>query len=273
MNPGIEQAFYLGVKSGRSFKIKLDCNVVPILPIPMPLTADSSLSRLIDPILATELLYGERAYGPCFLLDLKLFSDPNPPQSVAASYKLVQEIYAETPIVEVYQEALLSTIDRDQASESWNAEDEIHELQPEHFKEWLNQSLLAEEYYETENSETENPEIEDSEIEDSGNDNTKENEDPENGNTRENDNTKIEDTENIKNGSKNENENQSPNAYVDQQTALTQLTDYIQPLLFPDGKAIKCYCLTDTNNENTPYGVYLAIGQTHTLLVVSYWIL
>lgn len=68
-------------------------------------------------------------------------------------------------------------------------------------------------------------------------------------------------------------ENAESNACEVQKAMIGQLTESLQPLLFAETDALKLYTLTDTDNENTPYGVYVAIGKNHTLLVVSHWIL
>lgn len=185
------------------------------------ITADTSSTALLSPILATELKYGELACGPNFLLDFKLFSATEPIQSVSAAYELIKSIYTETPLPEAHLEPLLSTIDRDATSESWNAKEHISVLTAETFGPWLMGCCLAEEYF------TKNPETENSEI----------------------------------------------NPYKAHRSALAQLIQTIQPLLFGDIKSITLYTLTDVNNENTPYSVYLTIGPTHTLLIVSHWIL
>jgi hypothetical protein len=175
------------------------------------------ISPILLPILATELEYGELAYGPNFLLDLKIFSPTKPAKSVSAAYKLIKSIYAETPLPEAHLEPLLSTIDRDETSDFWSAKQNITELTAETFGEWLVGCCLAEEYFENENTEI--------------------------------------------------------NPYGAHRSALAQLIQTIQPLLFSDTKSVTLYTLTDSNNENTPYSVRVAIGPTHTLLVVSYWIL
>lgn len=192
----------------------------------MTLTADTNYISLLSPILATELEYGELAYGPNFLLDFKLFSATEPIQSVSAAYQFVQSIYTETPLPEAHLEPLFSTIDRDATSDSWNAKDNISDLTAETFGPWLVGCCLAEEYF-TKDSETEDPETEDSKL----------------------------------------------NPYKTHRSALEQLIQTVQPLLFADTKSVTLYTLTDVNNENTPYSVYLTIGPTHTLLVVSHWIL
>ena len=183
------------------------------------------ISPILLPILATELKYGELAYGPNFLLDLKIFSQTKPAKSVSAAYKLIKSIYAETPLPEAHLEPLLSTIDRDTTSDSWDAEDSISELTAATFGEWLGGCCLAEEYFEAEKNEAEGAET------------------------------------------------RSTNPYGVHKAALDQLIQTIQPLLFHDAEPVTLYTLTDSNNENTPYSVYLAIGPTHTLLVVSHWIL
>lgn len=193
----------------------------------MTLTADTNTISLLSSILATELEYGELAYGPNFLLDLKLFSATEPIQSVSAAYKLVKSIYTETSLPEAHLEPLLSTIDRDATSDSWSAKDNISELTAEKFSEWLVGCCLAEEYFEAENTEAEGAEAETS----------------------------------------------STNLYAAHRSTLDQLIQSVQPLLFGETKSVTLYTLTDVNNENTPYSVYLSIGPTHTLLVVSHWIL
>ncbi len=70
-----------------------------------------------------------------------------------------------------------------------------------------------------------------------------------------------------------EGESAEDNLYATHQSALNQVIESIQPLVFQADEPVKLYTLTDTDNENTPYGVYVAIGETHTLLVVSHWIL
>ncbi len=180
------------------------------------ITADTSPTSLLSPILATELEYGELACGPNFLLDFKFFTHTKPTKSVSAAYKLVKSIYTETPLPEAHLEPLLSTIDRDATSDSWNAKEHITELTSERVSEWLMGCCLAEEYF-TEDAAT--------------------------------------------------------NPYAAHRSAITRLLETIQPLLFSDAKPVTLYTLTDSNNENTPYSVYLAIGATHTLLVVSHWIL
>lgn len=187
----------------------------------MTLIADTSYLSLLSPILATELEYGELAYGPNFLLDFKLFSATKPIRSVSAAYEFIKSIYTETPLPEAHLEPLLSTIDRDATSESWNAKEHISDLTAETFGPWLVGCCLAEEYF-TKDSETRDPEI---------------------------------------------------NPYKAHRSALAQLIQTIQPLLFGDTKSVTLYTLTDVNNENTPYSVYLTIGPTHTLLIVSHWIL
>ncbi len=185
------------------------------------------INPILLPILATELKYGELAYGPNFLLDLKIFSQTKPTKSVSAAYKLIKSIYAETPLPEAHLEPLLSTIDRDTTSDSWDAKDNISELTTATFGEWLVGCCLAKEYFEAENTETEGAESEGAET----------------------------------------------NSYDAHKASLDQLIQTIQPLLFGDTKSVTLYTLTDSNNENTPYSVYLSIGPTHTLLVVSHWIL
>jgi hypothetical protein len=192
----------------------------------MTLTADTKDISLLSSILATELEYGELAYGPNFLLDFKLFSATEPIQSVSAAYQLVKSIYTETPLPDAHLEPLLTTIDRDETSDSWNAKDNISDLTAEAFGPWLVGCCLAEEYF-TKDPETEDPKTEDSKI----------------------------------------------NPYKAHRSALDQLIQTVQPLLFDETKSVTLYTLTDVNNENTPYSVYLAIGPTHTLLVVSHWIL
>ena len=187
----------------------------------MTLTADTRYISLLAPILATELEYGELAYGPNFLLDFKLFSATKPIQSVSAAYQFVKSIYTETPLAEAHLEPLLSTIDRDATSDSWSAKDNISDLTAETFGPWLVGCCLAEEYF-TKDPETKEPKT-----------------DP----------------------------------YKMHRSALNQLIQTVQPLLFGDTKSVTLYTLTDVNNENTPYSVYLTIGPTHTLLVVSHWIL
>ena len=182
------------------------------------ITADTSPTALLSPILATELEYGELACGPNFLLDFKLFTHTKPTKSVSAAYKLVKSIYTETPLPEAHLEPLLSTIDRDATSDSWGAKENITELTSEQFSEWLMECCLAEEYFETEEKAETNP-------------------------------------------------------CEAHRSAITQLIGTIQPLLFSDTKPVTLYTLTNSNNENTPYSIYLAIGITHTLLVVSHWIL
>ncbi len=183
----------------------------------MTLTADTSYSSLLAAILATELEYGELAYGPNFLLDLKLISQAKPERSVSDVYQFVKSIYTETSLSAEHLESLVSTIDRDETSESWKAEEHMSELTAETFGSWLVDCCLAEEYFETANT--------------------------------------------------------AINSYGAHRSALDQLIQTIQPLLFNDSKSATLYALTDSNNENTPYGVYVAIGPTYTLLTVSHWIL
>lgn len=197
----------------------------------MTLTADTRYILLLSPILATELEYGELAYGPNFLLDFKLFSATEPIQSVSAAYQFVKSIYTENSLPEAHLEPLLSTIDRDATSDSWSAKDNISDLTAETFGPWLVGCCLAEEYF-SRDLETEDPETKDLKTEDSETD-----------------------------------------PYKTHRSALDQLIQTVQPLLFSDTKSITLYTLTDSNNENTPYSVYLTIGPTHTLLVVSHWIL
>jgi hypothetical protein len=183
----------------------------------MTLTAELSQSEPIELILATERQYGELACGPNFLLDFKLFSHTSRPKSVAGVYKLIKAVYKETPLPEPHLADLLSTIDRDETSEYWNAKEAVTELTAEGFGEWLMGCCLGEEYYESE-SEEENP-------------------------------------------------------CAVHQAQLTETIAAVQPLIFPSDEPVKLYTLTDTDNENTPYGIYVAIGETHTLVVVSHWIL
>ncbi len=183
------------------------------------------ISPILVPILATELEYGELAYGPNFLLDLKIFSQTKPTKSVSDAYKLIKSIYAETPLPEAHLEPLLSTIDRDATSDSWEAKDNISALTAATFGEWLVGCCLAEEYFEAEDIEA------------------------------------------------HDSETSSNNSYKAHKVALDHLIQTIQPLLFHDAEPVALYTLTDSNNENTPYSVYVAIGPTHTLLVVSHWIL
>ena len=171
-----------------------------------------NISPILVPILATELEYGELAYGPNFLLDLKIFNPTNPAKSVSAAYKLIKSIYAETPLPEAYLEPLLSTIDRDATSDSWNAKENISQLTAETFSPWLVGCCLAEEYFETDNTEAEDA-------------------------------------------------ISSTNLYGAHRSALDQLIETIQPLLFGDTKSVTLHTLTDSNNENTPYSVYVASGQ------------
>ena len=59
--------------------------------------------------------------------------------------------------------------------------------------------------------------------------------------------------------------------YGAQLRRMTELADRVRPELF--GESVTVHSLTDVNNENTPYGVYVAIGLVKTLVVVTGWIL
>ena len=61
--------------------------------------------------------------------------------------------------------------------------------------------------------------------------------------------------------------------YADQIERLEGFAAIVQPQLFGDATALILHTLTDVNNENTPYGVYLLIGAKQTLLVITHWIL
>ena len=52
---------------------------------------------------------------------------------------------------------------------------------------------------------------------------------------------------------------------------VTEFADRVRPELF--GESVTVHSLTDGENENTPYGVYVAIGLVKTLVVVTGWIL
>ena len=65
--------------------------------------------------------------------------------------------------------------------------------------------------------------------------------------------------------------------YRAQLERITEFANLVQPDLFRDaatvGKAVTVHSLTDGQNENTPYGVYVTIGPVKTLVVVTGWIL
>lgn len=59
--------------------------------------------------------------------------------------------------------------------------------------------------------------------------------------------------------------------YEAQCVRVTEFADRVKPELFE--KSVTVHSLTDGENENTPYGVYVAIGLVRTLVVVTGWIL
>ena len=65
--------------------------------------------------------------------------------------------------------------------------------------------------------------------------------------------------------------------YKAQLERMTEFANQVQPELFGAaetvGKVVTVHSLTDGQNENTPYGVYVAIGPVKTLVVVTGWIL
>jgi hypothetical protein len=63
------------------------------------------------------------------------------------------------------------------------------------------------------------------------------------------------------------------NPYVDQMERLMMFASWVAPELFGESSSLVIHSLTDVNNENTPYGVFVAIGPVNTLLVVTRWIL
>ncbi len=54
---------------------------------------------------------------------------------------------------------------------------------------------------------------------------------------------------------------------------VTEFADRVRPELFGEAVGVTVHSLTDGENENTPYGVYVAIGLVRTLVVVTGWIL
>jgi hypothetical protein len=63
------------------------------------------------------------------------------------------------------------------------------------------------------------------------------------------------------------------NPYADQVERLMMFASWVAPELFGESSALMIHSLTDVNNENTPYGVYVAIGPVKTLVVVTCWML
>ena len=67
--------------------------------------------------------------------------------------------------------------------------------------------------------------------------------------------------------------------YKAQLERMAELANRVQPELFGKAETVKktvavtVHSLTDGQNENTPYGVYVAIGPVKTLVVVTGWIL
>lgn len=63
--------------------------------------------------------------------------------------------------------------------------------------------------------------------------------------------------------------------YGAQLERVTEFANRVQPELFGVAKTVgvTVHSLTDGENENTPYGVYVAIGLVQTLVVVTGWIL
>ena len=63
--------------------------------------------------------------------------------------------------------------------------------------------------------------------------------------------------------------------YKAQLERMTEFANRVQPELFKDAATagVTVHSLTDGQNENTPYGVYVAIGPVKTLVVVTGWIL
>jgi len=70
-----------------------------------------------------------------------------------------------------------------------------------------------------------------------------------------------------------ESETPDESPYPAHQSRILELSTALQGRLFGSQSTLPLYVLTDVNNENTPYGVYVAIGQTHRLLLVTHWIL
>jgi hypothetical protein len=63
------------------------------------------------------------------------------------------------------------------------------------------------------------------------------------------------------------------NPYVDQVERLMMFASWVAPELFGESSALVIHSLTDVNNENTPYGVFVAIGPVNALVVVTCWML
>ena len=67
--------------------------------------------------------------------------------------------------------------------------------------------------------------------------------------------------------------------YGAQWERVTELANLVRPELFGETvtfgvrTGVTVHSLTDGENENTPYGVYVAIGLVKTLVVVTGWIL
>ena len=71
--------------------------------------------------------------------------------------------------------------------------------------------------------------------------------------------------------------------YKAQLKRMTEFANQVQPELFGAAETVEktvektvevtVHSLTDGQNENTPYGVYVAIGPVKTLVVVTGWIL
>ncbi len=68
-------------------------------------------------------------------------------------------------------------------------------------------------------------------------------------------------------------EHYEEDGYARQCERVTEFADRVRPELFGEMAGVTVHSLTDGENENTPYGVYVAIGLVKTLVVVTGWIL
>ncbi len=63
------------------------------------------------------------------------------------------------------------------------------------------------------------------------------------------------------------------NPYADQLERLMMFASWVAPELFGESSTLMVHSLTNVNNENTPYGVFVAIGPVNTLVMVTCWML
>jgi hypothetical protein len=186
------------------------------------------MQELITQLLETDRHHGEIAYGPGFVLDLRLLPTPEELKQEPSSegiYDWLEAVYPKTLDDELklgaahlvdHLENINETLDYYFDSDVWDTTDDDREITREAFLPWLQECFLAEESYEGLDGE---------------------------------------------------------NPYADQVERLMMFASWVAPELFGESSALMIHSLTDVNNENTPYGVFVAIGPVNTLVVVTCWML